>query len=370
MRHAHIAGTGGYQPGEPITNDEIERLVGPLPDDVRAGISIVQRFWQIDPETGEHLENNADMSLKAANLALESAGVDASDIDLMIQATGTPEYPLPATVNLVQEMLGLEKCATLEIRSGGAGWPQGVDIARRYLETGEYENALVIGSESISPVMAPVYLGKDPDRIRMRDRMPLYMFGDGAAAAVLQGRDEPGGVIGGAMRAIGGLRKPGIHSVGGGTHAPIADQLKAKKLVDLRVDVVGAGEFTPQMVVESLADTLARTGVDVHDIDHCLIPEGNVGWMLDSLREAGLLTPEWVALDGKIFDNLAYTGAVGCAAVPLFLDDGWRRGLIKNGDRVLVIGVEATKWIYAGVIVDWTAPNFAELDAGAEEAAA
>ena len=63
-RHAHIAGMGGYQPGEPITNDEIERLVGPLTDDLRQGISIVQRFWQIDPQTGEHRENNADMSFK------------------------------------------------------------------------------------------------------------------------------------------------------------------------------------------------------------------------------------------------------------------------------------------------------------------
>src|SRR5687768_6749963 len=106
-KHAHIVGTGGYQPGEPINNDEIERLVGPLPDDVRGGLSIERRFWQIDPETGEHRENNTDMSYKAVVLALESAGVDAADVDLMIQATGTPEYPLPATVNLVQERLGL-----------------------------------------------------------------------------------------------------------------------------------------------------------------------------------------------------------------------------------------------------------------------
>jgi 3-oxoacyl-[acyl-carrier-protein] synthase III len=369
-RHAHITGTGGYQPGEPIPTSEIERMVGPLPDDVRDNLSIVQRFWMIDPETGKHNENNADMSYKAAVQALETAQVEAGEIDLMIQATGTPEYPLPATVNLVQGMLGLEKCATLEIRSGGAGWPQGMDIARRYLETGEYKNALVIGSEAISPVLADIYLGKDPDQIRMRDRLPLYMFGDGAAAAVMQGREEPGGIIGGAMRAIGGTRKPGIHSIGGGTHKPLAEQKAGKRLVELKVDVVGAGEFTPHMVVESLADCLNRTGVDVHEIDHCLIPEGNVGWMLDSLREAGLLTPEWVALDGKIFDNLSMTGAVGCAAVPLFLDDGWRSGLIKQGDRVLIIGVEATKWIYAGIILDWTAPNFAAKDAAVSAAGA
>ena len=73
----------------------------------------------------------------------------------MINATGTPDYPLPAVVNQVQESLGIEKCATLEIRSGGAGWPQGLDIARFYLEQGSHKTALVIGSESMSPVLAP-----------------------------------------------------------------------------------------------------------------------------------------------------------------------------------------------------------------------
>src|SRR5207244_2515015 len=84
-----------------------------------------------------------------------------------------------------------------------------------------------------------------------------------------------------------------------------------------------------------LTDCLARSGVPADSIDHCLIPEGNVGWMLDSLREAGLMTPEWQAMEGKIFDNLSQTGAVGCAAVPLSLDHGWRPGLVKQGDRAL-----------------------------------
>jgi 3-oxoacyl-[acyl-carrier-protein] synthase III len=352
---ARIVGTGGYQPGEPISNEQIEALVGPLPPEVAEGISIEQRFWQIDPETGEHRENNSDMALKAAQLALDSAGIDADEVGLMILATGTPDYPLPAVVNMVQESLGLERCATLEIRSGGAGWVQGLDIARFYLEQGSYRTALVIGSESISPVLAPIFLGKTPDQVRVRDRLPVYMFGDGAGASVLQASEESeGGLLPGAMRAIGGKRKPGIHSVGGGTHAPLHEQQKAAKLVDLRVDVVGAGDFTPYMVTEALADSLARSSVSAESIDHCLIPEGNVGWMLDSLREAGLMTAEWTAMEGKIFDNLAQTGACGCAAVPLFLDHGSRTGLVKRGDRVLLIGVEATKWIYAGSVVDWT----------------
>ncbi len=353
---AHIAATGAYQPGEPIPTSEIERLVGPLATEVGEGLAIEQRFWQIDPLTGEHRENNTDMSYKAAVQALATARVKPSDLELLIQATGTPEYALPPVVNLLQERLGLEKCATLEIRSGGAGWVQALDIARFYLEQGTYETALVIGSESISPALAPIFLGKQPDTIRMRDRLPVYMFGDGAGAAVLQARDSEGGLHPGAMRAIGGRRKPGIHAIGGGTHAPMHEQQKNSKLVDLRVDVVGAGDFTPVMVTEALADTLARSGVDPASVDHCLIPEGNARWMLESLDKAGLTTPEWTLMREKIFDNLSQTGAVGCAAVPLFLDDGWRTGLVEPGDRVMLIGVEATKWIYAGIVVDWTAP--------------
>lgn len=357
MGMVQVVGTGGYQPGDPITNDMIESWVGPLPDDVMEGISIQQRFWMIDPTTGEHRENNSDMAYKAARQAIESAGLEAGDVDLMILSTGTPDYPLPPVVNMVQERLGLERCATLEIRSGGAGAVQGMDIARFYLESGAYKTAVIIGSEAISPVLAPVFLGMDPHKVRMRDRMPLYMFGDGAGAMVLHAGDGDSGLIGGAMRCIGGLKPPGIHSVGGGTHAPIHEQVAAKRLVDLRVDVVGAGDFTPVMVTDALADTLARTGIDATSIDLCLIPEGNVGWMLDSLREAGLLTPEWQALDGKIFDNLAQMGAVGSAAVPLFLDHAWRTGQVKPGARLLLIGVESTKWIYAGMVLDWTAAS-------------
>jgi 3-oxoacyl-[acyl-carrier-protein] synthase III len=356
MTRVQIVGTGGYQPGEPIDNAEIERLVGKLPDDVMEGISIQQRFWMIDTKTGDHLENNSDMAYKAAVAALESAGMEAGELDLMILSTGTPDYPLPPVVNLVQERLGVESCATLEIRSGGAGAVQGLDIARLMMEKGGYDNALVLGSEAISPVLAPVFLNRDPDSIRMRDRMPLYMFGDGAGAFALRATDQDeGGIIGAATRAIGGSRPPGIQSIGGGTHEPIHVQVRKKRMVELCVDVVGAGEFTPVMVTEALSDTLRRSGVGADTIDWCLIPEGNVGWMLDSLREAGLLTPEWQALQGKIFDNLAMTGACGSAAVPLFLDHAWRNGMIKPGHRVLLMGVEATKWIYGGCVVDWTA---------------
>jgi 3-oxoacyl-[acyl-carrier-protein] synthase III len=371
MRRSRILSTGGHQPGEPITNEQIERLAGPLPDEILEGISIQQRFWMIDPDTGEHRDSNSGMATRAVRRALDAAGIEPAEIDLLVLATGTPDYPLPPVVNLVQENLGLEDCATLEIRSGGAGAVQGLDIARMMLERGDHDTAVVVGSEAISPVLAPIYLGRSPDSVRMRDRMPLYMFGDGAGAIVLRAEEDgPAGLGPAVSRCIGGTRKPGIWSVGGGTHAPIHEQLLAKRLVDLRVDVVGAGDFTPHMVTRAIAETLAGADLAAASVDLCLVPEGNVGWMLDSLREAGLMTAEWLALQDRIVDNLAQTGAVGCAAVPLFLDHEWREGNLRPGQRVLLVGVESTKWIYAGIVVDWTAarPQAAEPTLSAGEA--
>jgi 3-oxoacyl-[acyl-carrier-protein] synthase-3 len=366
MKRVQIISTGGYLPGEPLTNEDLERLVGPLTEDLLAGISIQRRYWMIDPATGEHRESNSGMAFKAVQQALDLAGLEPGQVDLLLLATGTPDYPLPPTVNLVMDQLGLRRCATMEIRSGGAGAVQALGVARLYLERGTYQTAVVVGSEAISPAIAPVFLGKDPDAIRMRDRLPLYMFGDGAGAMVLQAVETTGsqpavgGIIGGAMACVGGGRKPGIQSMGGGTAAPVHAQVKSRNFPDLRVDVVGSGEFTPYMVTEALSEVLRGSGVPVESIDLCLIPEGNVGWMLDELKEAGLQTTEWVALEGKIFDNLAMTGAVGCAAVPLFLDEAWKTGLVKPGARIMLIGVESTKWIYAGAVVDWTAPTPAQ----------
>jgi 3-oxoacyl-[acyl-carrier-protein] synthase-3 len=328
--------------------------VGDLPEDVAKRLSIERRFWVIDPETGEHRENNSDMAFKATQMALDSAGMAAGEIDLLILATGSPDYHLPPVVNLVQESLGLERCTTLELRSGGAGFVQGLDVARLYLERGIFETAVVIGSEAVSPVIAPVYLGKEPRKIRVRDRIPCYMFSDGAGAAVLRGSDDDGGIIGGASACIGGKRKPGIQLIGGGTHAPFHEQLKNEPPIQLRVDVAATGAFTPHFVIEALSSTLRKAGVDADSIDHCMI-EVNVSWIREALTETGLPTADWKAVEGTIFDNLSQIGACGCALLPLLMDGAWRNGLIEAGQRVMLVGLEATKWIYAGLVLDWTA---------------
>jgi 3-oxoacyl-[acyl-carrier-protein] synthase III len=364
--------TGSFLPGEPIDNSEMERLVGPLPPDVLEGIQVEQRYWLVDTQTGEHRWNNSDMAVAALESALDAAEMTADELELLVLSTASPDFLLPPLVTFVQERLGLERCATIEIRSGCAGAVEAMDVAGLYLERGLFATAAVVGSEAISPLLVPVFLGKDPDSIRMRDRMNPYNFGDGAGAVILRADDaaEGQGIIGSAFASVGGTRRAGMQIVGAGTHAPIHEQLKRKLLVDLQVDVVESGRFTPHVLTEALREVLAHTGVSAEEIDVCIIPEGNAGYMVEELRAAGLLTPEWIALEDKIIENLAFVGATGSAAVPLALDDAWRSGKVKPGDRVMLLAIETSKWKYAGMVLDWTAPlpAHAETEAAARHA--
>jgi 3-oxoacyl-[acyl-carrier-protein] synthase III len=358
MKSVRLLSTGSYLPGEPITNAHIEAVAGPLPPDILEGIQVQTRHWILDLETGAHRENNQDLAYKAAKQALELAHVEPGEVDLIVLSTASPDTLLPPVVTFVQERLGLDRCATLEVRSGCAGAVEAMDVARLYLERGQYRTAVVIGSETISPLLLPVFRGKGPDKVRMRDRLALYNFGDGAGAMVLRAFDDgQPGMLGSAIACVGGGKKAGMEIVGGGTQQPIHEQLKkAGKFIELKVDVVESGRHTPHVLTEALAEMVKRTGVKAEAIDLCVIPEGNAGYMTDELKAAGLLTPEWLAVAPKIYENLALVGATGSAAGPLALDHAWKTGRVKVGDKVMLLAIETSKWKYAGMVFNWTAP--------------
>jgi 3-oxoacyl-[acyl-carrier-protein] synthase-3 len=356
VKNVQMLATGAHLPGDPINNDQLEELLGGVPEDVLEGLQVKTRHWMVDPVTGDHNESNSEMATKAARQALDRAGIDPADVDLIVLSTASPDYLLPPEVTFVQENLGLTRCATMEVRSGCAGAVEALDVARLYLERGLHETAVVVGSEAISPLIYPLYRDHGPSKVRMRERLGAYSFGDGAGAMVLRATEGDGpGVLGSAVACVGGDKKPGMQIVGGGTHAPLHKQLEAKRLVDLRVDVVESGRFTPFVLTEALKETLERSGTSAESIDICVIPEGNATYMTDELREAGLLTQEWLELEPKIFENLTDVGATGSAAVPLALDHAWATGKLQPGTMVMLLAIETSKWKYAGWVFPWTA---------------
>jgi 3-oxoacyl-[acyl-carrier-protein] synthase III len=361
-RHVSLLSTGAELPGDPIDNATLTELCGPLPDDVLEGIEVRRRHWIVDPRTGEHHTGTAEMATAAARQALDRAGVPAAEVDLLVMSTASPDQPLPAAVTLVQERLGLERCAAIELRAGCVGAVQGLDIARRLLADGTYRTALVLTAESISPLLAPVYLGADPMGVRMRDRLTVFTFGDGAGAAVLRA-GEPGSAAETpgvrpvfATQCMGGARKPGMQVVGGGTDAPLETQRRRERPMHIRLDIRGTASFGPRVFVAGLRDMLERSGLAMREIDACVLPEGAAEYFSKEFEEAGLSADDHAALRKCVVENLADVGATGSAAVPLALDAGWTSGRIRPGDTVLLLAVEASRYLYAGLTLTWDAP--------------
>jgi 3-oxoacyl-[acyl-carrier-protein] synthase-3 len=363
-RPVTILATGAYLPGAPIDNDTLQDLCGPLPDDVLMGLQVKQRHWLIDPATGEHTSSSSKMAEAAARNALARAGLAPGHVDLIVLSTASPEYHLPTCASYLQQHLELERCASIELRAGCAGGVQALDIARRHLAGGTCRTALVIGTEAISPLLAPAYLGVDPRQVRMRDRLNLYNFGDGAAAVVLQAAaqadgSEPETSYAYASACLGGLRKPGMQVIGGGTDMPLARQAGRSRLMEIRLDTAGVATFGPHVFVAALQDLLGRARLRLADVDACVLPEGNAEYFSSELAAAGMSQEDFCHIQGKIMENLTDVGATGSPAVLLALDAGVEAGRIRPHDTVLLVAIEASRYVYAGAALRWGEPMIA-----------
>jgi 3-oxoacyl-[acyl-carrier-protein] synthase-3 len=123
--------------------------------------------------------------------------------------------------------------------------------------------------------------------------------------------------------------------------------------MDMKIDIEQASTFTATLTTEAVRDVLARADLQAEAIDLCVTPEADTDWMASALHADGSPAPEWLALEGRIFNALPQFGAPGCAALPLGLDLAWTSGRVTPGQRVLLLGMETTKWIYAAMVVDW-----------------
>ena len=171
IRRATILGTGVCVPERVIDNAYFSRELGleTTPEWIENRIGILKRHWAVD-------ESSTDLAVASARSALQHARLEPNDIDLIVVATSTPDFTMPATACLVQGRLGAERALALDVVNACAGFVYGFDVATRYFQSGEMQNALVIGVDRGSRLVDP------------RDRSTSVFFGDGAGAAVLSSR--------------------------------------------------------------------------------------------------------------------------------------------------------------------------------------
>lgn len=350
---AYITGTGSYLPGEPVTNEALIPIFGKKLKWFSAFVGTEQRYWAVDLHTGNLPEgfSNAYMATKAAQIALDDAGVKNEQIDLIILVTGTPDYLLPSTVTFVQEKLNIQECAVIEIRSGCSGIAQAISIAIQYINNNAYEKILVIGSELISPFGNIKHINSNSS-FDYEYWVSFIMFGDGAGALVIEGKDDNNlgsrdGIFACLLNSVGTNIPPGIMLPFGGALSPASEYASSQNAHNLVMhNYKLIYKYGPSLVKRAFDEILLKTGLTVQEIHKIIPPQANAKLTETIVKEHNL--PE-----DKIFLNVQKVGNTSSASIPIAIDEINRSHSVKTGDILVLLPSEASKWLYGAVALKW-----------------
>jgi 3-oxoacyl-[acyl-carrier-protein] synthase-3 len=294
MTNARIAGTGSYLPQKIVTNQDLEKTMETSDEWIRERTGIRQRHIAAE---GEY---SSDMGLIAARNALEMAGVAASEVDLVIVATTTPDKKFPSNACAIQRQLDIHGCPAFDLQAVCSGFVYALDVANRMIRTNGATTALVIGCETLSRIT------------NWEDRSTAVLFGDGAGAVLLQAADEPG------------ILSTHIHADG-----------EFENLLEVPIGtnyMVMNGNAVFRKAVSTLGsiatETLAGNGVDQGELDWLVPHQANLRIIAAAARKLDLPMDRVVVT----VDQHANTSA---ASIPLALDIAVRDGRIQRGHLLL-----------------------------------
>jgi 3-oxoacyl-[acyl-carrier-protein] synthase-3 len=307
MAFARIAGTGSYLPEKVLTNDDLSKLVDTSDEWIASRTGIRERRRAADGET------TGELAFYAATHALEAAGARASEIDLIVLGTTTPDLIFPSTACLLQHRLGANGCAAFDVNAACSGFLYALGVADKFIRTGQSKKALVIGSETLSRM------------IDWTDRSTCVLFGDGAGAVVLEPSDEPG-IITTTLHADGGYKHLLYNPVG-----VSAGFLDDEPNHGIRVMMTGNEVF--KVAVKTLDRIVGET------LEAANMHESDVDWLIP--HQANLRIIEATAKRLKLsMDRVVVTvdrhGNTSSGSVPLALDEAVRSGKIQRGQTLLL----------------------------------
>lgn len=326
-KKAVITGTGSYVPANIVTNNDLAQKVETSDEWIRTRTGIMER--RILSET----EATSDMCIKAAEKALEDANISATEVDLIIVGTVTPDTLFPSTACLVQHKIGAKKAAAFDLSAGCTGFIYALATGCQYLETGFYKTALVIGSDSVSRV------------IDWSDRGTCVLFGDGAGAVVLQPSETDGGVLGSYLGTDGG-GAGFLYQPAGGSRLPATNETVKESLHFLKMDGREVFKFAVKAMEDATLKVLSQNNLTLDEVDYLIPHQANIRIIEASLKRLGLS-------EEKTYVNLQKYGNMSGASVPVALDEGARTGKFKKGDLLVLVAFGAGL-TWGGSVVRWT----------------
>ncbi len=302
-----VRGVGSYLPARTLTNAELARMVDTSDE------WIVQRTGIRERHIAAKDEKTSDLAVAAARAALANAGLTAADIDLIVLATSTPDLTFPATATTVQAQLGITRGAAFDLQAVCSGFVFAMSTADKYLRAGDFERALVIGSETFSRILD------------WNDRTTCVLFGDGAGALVLERSEQPGkrddrGILVSKLRSDGRHREKLFVDGGPGSTGTVGH---------LRMEGKEVFRHAVGMITDVIEDAYAATGYSSEDIDWFVPHQANLR-IIDGSAKKLKIAPN------KVVVTVDKHGNTSAASIPLALATAANDGRIQKGDLVLL----------------------------------
>jgi 3-oxoacyl-[acyl-carrier-protein] synthase-3 len=317
--HSKIIGTGSCLPQKVLTNKDLEKTVDTSDEWIFTRTGIRQRYIAADNE------NTSDLALGASRRAIEAAGIQAQDIDLIIVATTTADMVFPSTACILQAKLGIKNSPAFDVQAVCSGFVYALSIADQFMRSGQYRHILVVGAEIYSRILD------------WNDRGTCVLFGDGAGAVVLTRSDRPG-ILSCHLHADGShadiLSVPG--SVCGG-------KISGRPLLQMEGNAVF--KFAVKVLEEVAEEALAANGLQKSDIDWLIPHQANIRIIQATAKKLGLSME-------KVVTTVERHANTSAASIPLALDEAVRDGRIRPGQRVLLEGVGGG-FTWGAVLVQW-----------------
>ena len=305
--YARIAGTGSYLPEKVLTNDDLAKFVDTSDEWIVSRTGIRERHVAADGET------TGDLAYRAAVRAMEAAGVEASDLDLIVLGTTTPDLVFPSTACLLQHRLGANGCPAFDVNAACSGFIYALSVADKFIRSGAVKTALVVGAETLTRMLD------------WNDRSTCVLFGDGAGAVVLKA-DTESGILSTHLHADGGKKELLWNPVGVSVGFKPGEHKAGVKVLMTGNEVFKHAVKALDAVVE---ETLEANGLDRHGIDWLIPHQANL-----RIIEATAKRLE-MPMD-RVVVTVDRHGNTSSGSVPLALDEAVRSGRIERGQLVLL----------------------------------
>lgn len=310
MIRSLIIGTGSYLPERVLTNRDLEKRVDTSDQWIMERTGIRERRIASDKEAA------SDLAVVAARRALEMAQVKATELDLIVVATGTPDMLFPSTACLVQNHIGASRAFAFDLSAACSGFLYALSVGDQYVRTGSAQRVLIIGSEVMSMLMD------------WTDRSTCILFGDGAGAVVLKAHRGQRGILSTHLHSEGSLWDL-ICVPGGGSRFPPSKETLEKRLNFLKMKGNETFKVAVRTLEEAARETLKANHFTIKDLDLVIPHQANLRIIQSVAQRLGIPVEKMVI-------NLQHYGNTSAASIPIALDEAVRTGRLKEGHLVLL----------------------------------